>query len=117
MNKIWILFLAAVLSFSAQAADKKDKKSKINPAFKQLLTELKLTDEQKPKFQALQKEQGKFMAEQKKRSAEEKKTAGKPFYKTRTAKLKELFNEDQLKVWRKHQAKQKAAREKKAQEK
>ena len=54
MNKIWILFLAAVLSFSAQAADKKDKKSKINPAFKQLLTELKLTDEQKPKFQALQ---------------------------------------------------------------
>ncbi len=109
--------MAAVLSFNAQAQDKKSKKAKPNPAYKQLLADLKLTDEQKPKFQALQKEQGKFMAEQKKRSAEEKKAAGQPFYKARTAKLKELFTEDQLKVWWKHQAKQKAAREKKAQEK
>ena len=117
MNKIWILLLAAVLSFNAQAADKKAKKPKGSGAQAKLIAELKLSEEQRPKFQALQKEQKAFMAEQKKRSAEEKKTAGKPFYKARTAKLKELFNEDQLKVWRKHQAKQKAAREKKAQEK
>ena len=117
MNKIWILLLAAVLSFNAHAADKKSKKAKGNPAYTKLIAELKLSDEQKPKFQALQKEQKAFMAEQKKRSAEEKKTAGQPFYKARTAKLKELFTEDQLKVWREFQSQQKAAREKKAQEK
>ena len=117
MNKIWILLLAAVLSFNAQAADKKTKKQKGNTAFSKMVAELKLTDEQKPKFQALQKEQGKFMAEQKKRSAEEKKTAGKPFYKARNAKLKELFTEEQLTQWKAFQAKQRAAREKKAQEK
>ena len=109
--------MAAVLSFNAQSADEKAKKPKGKGAYAKMVATLKLTAEQNPKFQALQKEQGKFMAEQKKRSAEEKKTAGKPFYKARTAKLKELFNEDQLKVWRKHQAKQKAAREKKTQEK
>ena len=55
------------------------------------------------------------MAEQKKRSTEEKKTAGQPFYKARTAKIKELFNQDQLKVWWKYQAEQRAARQKKSQ--
>ena len=70
MNKIWILLLAAVLSFNAQAADKKAKKQ-----WTLMLAELKLSDEQNPKFQALQKEQKEFLAEQKKRSAEEKKTA------------------------------------------
>ena len=117
MNKIWILLLAAVLSFNAPAADKKAKKAKGKPAYTKLVTELKLTAEQKPKFQALQKEQKEFMAEQKKRTAEEKTTAGKPFWKARTAKLKELFTEDQMSVWKAYQAKQKAAREKKAQEK
>ena len=117
MNKIWILLLAAVLSFNAQAADKKGKKAKGNTAYTKLIAELKLSDEQKPKFQALQKEQKAFMAEQKKRSAEEKKTAGKPFYKARNAKLKELLTETQLTQWKAFQAKQKAAREKKAQEK
>jgi len=117
MNKIWILLLAAVLSFNAQAADKKAKKPKGNGAQAKLIAELKLSDEQKPKFQALQKEAKAFMAEQKKRSAEEKKTAGKPFYKARNAKLKELFTEEQLTQWKAFQAKQRAAREKKAQEK
>tara|TARA_B110000014_G_C19899249_1_gene465236 strand:+ start:271 stop:627 length:357 start_codon:yes stop_codon:yes gene_type:complete len=117
MNKIWILLLAAVLSFNAQAADKKAKKPKGNTAYTKLIAELKLSDEQKPKFQALQKEQKAFMAEQKKRSADEKKTAGKPFYKARNAKLKELFTEEQLTQWKAFQAKQRAAREKKAQEK
>ena len=117
MNKIWILLLAAVLSFNAQAADKKAKKPKGNAAQAKLIAELKLSEEQRPKFQALQKEQKAFMAEQKKRSADEKKTAGKPFYKARNAKLKELFTEEQLTQWKAFQAKQKAAREKKAQEK
>ena len=117
MNKIWILILAAVLSFNVQAADKKGKKPKGNPAYTKLIAELKLSEEQRPKFQALQKEQKAFMAEQKKRSAEEKKEAGKPFYKARTAKLKELLTETQLTQWKAFQAKQKAAREKKAQEK
>ena len=117
MNKIWILLLAAVLSFNAQAVDKKAKKQKGNTAYTKLIAELKLSDDQKPTFQALQKEQKEFMAEQKKRSAEEKKTAGKPFWKTRNAKLKELFTEDQMSVWKAYQTKQKAAREKKAQEK
>jgi len=117
MNKIWILLLAAVLSFNAQAADKKAKKPKGNAAQAKLIAELKLSDEQKPKFQALQKEQKAFMAEQKKRSAAEKKEAGKPFYKARNAKLKELFTEGQLTQWKEFQAKQRAAREKKAQEK
>ena len=117
MNKIWILLLAAVLSFNAQAADKKAKKPKGNAAQAKLIAELKLTEEQRPKFQVLQKEQKAFMAEQKKRSAEEKKTAGKPFYKARNANLKELFTEEQLTQWKAFQAKQRAAREKKAQEK
>ena len=109
--------LAAVLSFNAQAADKKGKKAKGNSAYTKLIAELKLTEEQRPKFQALQKEQKAFAAEQKKRSAEEKKAAGKPFYKARNAKLKELLTETQLAQWKAFQAKQKAAREKKAQEK
>ena len=117
MYKIWILILAAVLSFNAQAADKKGKKPKGNPAYTKLIAELKLTEEQRPKFQALQKEQKAFAAEQKKRSAEEKKEAGKPFYKARTAKLKELLTETQLTQWKEFQAKQRAAREKKAKEK
>ena len=117
MNKIWILMLAAVLIFNAQAADKKAKKAKGNPAYTKLITELKLTEEQRPKFQALQKEQKAFAAEQKKRSAEEKKEAGKPFYKARTAKLKELLTETQLTQWKEFQAKQRAARQKKAKEK
>ena len=117
MNKIWILLVAAVLSFNAQAADNKAKKAKGNGAYAKLMTELKLTAEQKPKFQALQKEQKEFMAKQKNRTAEEKKTAGKPFYQARNTKLKELLTEDQLKVWWKYQAQQKSAREKKAQEK
>ncbi len=109
--------LAAMLSFNAQAADKKAKKAKGNPALTKLIAELKLTEEQKPKFQALQKEQKAFSAEQKKRSAEEKKEAGKPFYKARNAKLKELLTETQLTQWKAFQAKQRAAREKKTKEK
>tara|TARA_Y100000588_G_C13709187_1_gene692125 strand:- start:190 stop:546 length:357 start_codon:yes stop_codon:yes gene_type:complete len=117
MNKIWILILTALLSFNAQAADKKGKKAKGNPAYAKLIAELKLTAEQKPKFQALQKEQKAFIAEQKKRSAAEKKEAGQPFYKARNAKLKELLTEEQMTVWKAFQAKQRAAREKKAKEK
>ena len=117
MNKIWILMLAAVLSFNAQAADKKGKKAKGNPAYTKLIAELKLTEEQRPKFQALQKEQKAFMAKQKKRSAAEKKEAGKTFYKERGAKLKELFTETQLTQWKAFQAKQRAARQKKTEEK
>ena len=109
--------MAAVLSFNAQAADEKAKKPKGKSVYAKMVASLKLTAEQKPKFQALQKEQGKFMAEQKKRSAEEKKTAGKPFYKARNAKLQELFTEEQMTQWKAFQAKQRAAREKKAQEK
>ena len=117
MNKIWILLLAAVLSFNAQAADKKGKKAKGNPAYTKLIAELKLTEEQKPKFQALQKEQSEFLAAQKKRSAEEKKASGKPYYKERNAKLKKLLTETQLTQWKAYQAKQRAARQKKAKEK
>ena len=117
MNKIWILLLAAVLSFNTQAADKKAKKPKGNAAQAKLIAALKLSEEQRPKFQALQKEQKAFMAEQKKRSADEKKTAGKPFYKARNAKLKELLTETQLTQWKAFQAKQRAARQKKAKEK
>ena len=109
--------LAVVLSFNAQAADKKGKKAKGNPAYTKLIAELKLTKEQRPKFQALQKEQKAFAAEQKKRSAEEKKEAGKPFWKARNAKLKELFTEAHRSQWKAFQSKQKVAREKKAQEK
>ena len=117
MNKLIPLVVAALMAMNVSAEDKpkKGKGPKLNPAYQQLLGDLKLTDEQQPKFQALQKEQSAFMAEQKKRSAEEKKTAGQPFYKARTAKIKELFNQDQLKVWRKYQAQQRAAREKKSQ--
>ena len=117
MNKIWILLLAAVLSFNAQGDDKKGKKAKSNPAYTKLMAELKLTDEQKPKFKAIQKEGREFQAAQKKRSAEEKKAAGQPFWKARNAKYKELFTEEQMTVWKAFQAKQRAAREKKAKEK
>ena len=109
--------LAAVLSFNAQAADKKAKKAKGNPAYTKLIAELKLTEEQRPKFQALQKEQKAFAVAQKKRSAEEKKEAGRPFWKARQTKLKELFTEEQMTAWKAFQAKQRAAREKKAKEK
>ena len=114
MNKIWILLLAAMLSFNAQAADEKAKKPKGKSVHAKMVASLKLTAEQNPKFQALQKEQKEFIAEQKKRSAEEKKEAGKAYYKARNAKLKELFTEEQLTQWKAFQAKQKAAREKKA---
>ena len=117
MNKIWILLLATVLSFNAQSADEKAKKPKGKSVYAKMVASLKLTAEQKPKFQALQKEQNEFMAEQKKRSAEEKKEAGKPYYKARNAKLKELFTEEQLTQWKAFQAKQRAAREKKEKEK
>ena len=117
MNKIWILMLAVVLSFNAQAADKKAKKPKGSTAYTNLIAELKLTEEQRPKFQALQKENREFQAAQKKRSAEEKKAAGKTFYKERNAKLKELLTETQLTQWKAYQAKQRAARQKKAKEK
>ena len=117
MNKIWILMLAAVLSFNAQAVDKKGKEQKGNTAYAKMVAELKLSEEQRPKFQVLQKEQKAFMAKQKKRSAAEKKEAGKPFYKERNAKLKELLTETQLTQCKEFQAKQRAAREKKAQEK
>jgi hypothetical protein len=117
MNKIWILLLATVLSFNAQAADEKVKKPKGKGVYAKMVATLKLTAEQKPKFQALQKEQKEFMAEQKKRSADEKKEAGKAYYKARNAKLKELLTEEQLTQWKEFQAKQKAAREKKAREK
>jgi len=117
MNKIWILILAAVLSFNVQAADKKGKKPKGNPALTKLIAELKLTEEQRPKFQALQKENREFAAAQKKRSAEEKKEAGRPFWKARQTKLKELFTDEQMTAWKAFQAKQRAAREKKAKEK
>ena len=109
--------LAAVLSFNAQADDKKGKNQKGNTPFRKMVAELKLSEEQRPKFQALQEEQRKFLAAQKKRSAEEKKAAGKPFWKARNAKLKELFTEEQMNVWKAFQAKQRAAREKKAKEK
>lgn len=117
MNKIWILMLAAVLSFNAQAADEKGKKAKGQGVYAKMVATLNLTAEQKPKFQALQTEQKEFIAEQKKRSSQEKKEAGKSFYKARNAKLKELFTEEQLTQWKAFQAKQKAAREKKAGEK
>ena len=117
MNKLIPLVVAALmaLNVSAEEKPKKGKAAKINPAYKQLLADLKLTDEQKPKFQAIQKEQSAFRAEQKNRSAEEKKTAGQLFSKARTTKIKELFNQDQLKVWWKYQAEQRAARQKKSQ--
>ena len=73
----------------------------------------KLTDEQKPQFRALQKEQGKFTAAQKKRSADEKQAAGKVFYKERQAKLKKLFTTEQMKIWNQYQAKRRAERQKK----
>ena len=60
------------MNVSAEDKSKKGKGAKLNPAYQQLLADLKLTDEQKPKFQALQEQQSAFMAEQKKRSAEEK---------------------------------------------
>ena len=112
MKKIIMLAVAAMLAFNVSAADKKAKKQ-----WTLMLAELKLSDEQNPKFQALQKEQKAFMAEQKKRSAAEKKEAGQPFWKARNAKLKELFTEEQMTVWKAFQAKQRAAREKKAKEK
>ena len=96
MKKFITLVAVALMAMNVSAEDKpkKGKGAKLNPAYQQLLADLKLTDEQKPKFQALQKEQSAFMAEQKKRSADEKKAAGQPFYKARTAKIKELFNQD-----------------------
>ena len=110
--------LAAMLSFNAQAADKKAKKAKGNPAWlTKLIAELKLTEEQRPKFQALQKENREFAAAQKKRSAEEKKEAGRPFWKARQTKLKELFTDEQMTAWKAFQAKQRAAREKRTKEK
>ena len=102
---------------SPNKAQAKGNKPKGNTAYTKLIADLKLTDEQRPTFQALQKKQKAFMAEQKQRSAEEKKAAGKTFYKERNAKLKELLTETQLTQWKAFQAKQRAAREKKAREK
>ena len=59
MKKFITLAAAALMAMnvSAEEKSKKGKGAKLNPAYQQLLADLKLTDEQKPKFQALQKEQ------------------------------------------------------------
>ena len=119
MKKIWLLALVTIFNSTAHAEDKKAaKEQKKETPFSKMVSELKLTDEQKPKFRALQKEHSKFLAKFKKiESAEKKKEIGTPYYKVRTAKLKELLSKDQLKIWWKYQAGQRAQREKKSQEK
>lgn len=111
--------MVTLFNTSTHAEDKKTaKEPKSETPFSKMVSELKLADEQKPKFRALQKEHNKFLAKLKKlESAEKKKETGTPYYKARTAKLKELLSKDQLKVWWKYQAGQKAKREKKSQEK
>ena len=63
MNKFITLVAVALMAVNVSAEDKskKGKGAKLNPAYQQLLADLKLTDEQKPKFQALQEEQSAFM--------------------------------------------------------
>ena len=119
MKKIWILALVALFNSNARAEEKKAAKvEKSETPYSKMVTALELTDEQKPKFRALQKEHNKFLAKLKKlESAEKKKETGAPYYKARTEKLKELLTRDQLKVWWKYQAGQRAKREKKSQEK
>ncbi len=119
MKKIWILTLVVIFSSNAIAEDKKAaKEQKSETPYSKMVKALGLTDEQKPKFRALQKEHGKFLAKLKNiESAEKKKEVGTPYYKTRTEKLKELLTRDQLKVWWKYQAGQRAKRENKGQEK
>ena len=119
MKKIWIFALVTLFNTSTHAEDKKAaKEPKSETPYSKMVTALELTDEQKPKFRALQKEHSKLLAKLKKiESAEEKKETGTPYYKARTEKLKELLSRDQLKVWWKYQAGQKAKREKKSQEK
>ena len=119
MKKIWILALVAIFNSNALAEDKKAaKEQKSETPYSKMVKSLELTDEQKPKFRALQKEHGKFLAKMKKiESAEKKKEAGTPYYKARTEKLKELLTRDQLKIWWKYQAGQRAKRGQKSQEK
>ena len=119
MKKIWILALVAIFHSNALAEDKKAAKvEKSETPYSKMIKALELTDEQTPKFRSLQKEHGKFLAKLKKiESVEKKKETGTPYYKERTEKLKELLTRDQLKIWWKYQAGQKAKREKKSQEK
>ena len=116
MKKIWILALVAIFNSNALAEDKKAvKEQKSETPYSKMVKTLELTDEQTPKFRALQKEHGKFLAKLKKiESAEKKKETGMPYYKARTEKLKELLTRDQLKIWWKYQAGQRAKREKKS---
>ena len=132
MKKIWILALVAIFNSNALAEDKKAAKAeKSETPYSKMIKALELTDEQTPKFRSLQKEHGKFLAKLKKiESAEKDKKTGElqqfqrvvlntktSYYKARTEKLKELLTRDQLKIWWKYQAGQKAKREKKSQEK
>ena len=112
MKKIMMAVFTTVLALNVVAEDK-EKKPKAETPHSKMVASLKLTDEQKLQFRALQKEQGKFTAAQKKRSADEKQAAGKVFYKERQAKLKKLFTAEQMKIWNQYQAKRRAERQKK----
>ncbi len=116
MKKIITLAIMATLTLNVSAADEDKKPAKKGTnnksAIAKFLPELKLTNEQKPKFAALQKEMREFYASQKKKSAAEKKTAANAFHKKRRASLKELFTEAQWAKWTDFQKKRSAERKK-----
>lgn len=103
---------------TAAAADTSDDDSPVShdaasdPRTSSLLKALNLTDEQKPKFLAIQKAMSRKWAELQKLPAEERKTEQEAFFKARHEEIAKLLTPAQLKTYREFQQ----ARKKRAQQ-
>jgi len=118
MKKIIMLAVAAMLAFNLSAADDDKKPAKKGRGgIQALLKELDLNAEQKKALAAFNKENRKKSAEARKLEGEERKAAQKKINEARTAKLKEILTEDQAKKLEGLQAKARADRKKKTENK
>ena len=98
---LWV-FGCFLISHSVAAANPplggQAKRSNAGPAL--FLKELNLTEEQKPKFLAIQKAMTSKWAEFRKMPAEERKSKQAAFYKARQEELKKLLTPEQMEKYR-----------------
>ena len=116
MKKIIMLAVAAMLAFNVSAADDDKKPAKKGRAggINAMLKQLDLTAEQNKALATFNKENRKKNAEARKLKGEERKAAMKKIAEARSAKLKEILNEEQAKKLKELQAKARADRKKKS---
>ena len=116
MKKLIMLAVATVMALNmAQAADDDKKKApRKGRGVQALLKQLDLSADQKKALATFNKENRKKNAEARKLKGEERKAAMKKIAEARSAKLKEILNEEQAKKLKELQAKARADRKKKS---